>query len=110
MFHHAKKTTTTIKQVNFKLLADESEYIWSEFWVTDDNNRSEIAAKHDIFRGTANYVTSENTFSLSWWVVFQKKSFHVWCKTKHTFSSDYLTWEILPNDIDILQCQIQTLR
>ena len=30
----------------------------------DDNNRSDIAAKHDIFRGTANYITSENTLSL----------------------------------------------
>ena len=34
------------------------------FELTDDNNRSENAAKNDIFRGTANYITSENTFSL----------------------------------------------
>ena len=35
------------------------------FELTDDNmyNRSESAAKNDIFRGTANYITSENTFS-----------------------------------------------
>ena len=31
---------------------------------SDDINRSESAAKNDIFRGTANYITSENTFSL----------------------------------------------
>ena len=71
-----------------------------KFQLTDDNNRSESAAKNvDILRGTANYITSENTFSLWWWVVFQKKSFHVQCKTEHTSSSDYPTWEILPNDI-----------
>ena len=34
------------------------------FELTDDNNRSESAAKKDIFRGTANYITTENTFSL----------------------------------------------
>ena len=34
------------------------------FELTDDNNRSESVAKNDIFRGTANYITSENTFSL----------------------------------------------
>ena len=28
------------------------------------NNRSESAAKNDILRGTANYITSEITFSL----------------------------------------------
>ena len=28
------------------------------FELTDDNNRSEKAAKNDIFRGTANYTTS----------------------------------------------------
>ena len=49
------------------------------FELTDDNNRSESAAKNDIFRGTANHIT----------LVFQKKSFHVQCKTEHTFSSDY---------------------
>ena len=36
-----------------------------KFQLTDDNNRSESAAKNvDILRGTANYITSENTFSL----------------------------------------------
>ena len=34
------------------------------FELTDDNNRSKSAAKNDILRGTANYVTTENTFSL----------------------------------------------
>ena len=34
------------------------------FELIDDKNWPEIAAKHDIFRGTANYITSENTFSL----------------------------------------------
>ena len=34
------------------------------FELTDNNNRSENAAKNNIFRGTANYITSENTFSL----------------------------------------------
>ena len=34
------------------------------FELIDDNNWSENAAKNDIFRGTANYITSENTFSL----------------------------------------------
>ena len=34
------------------------------FELTDENNRSESAARNDIFRGTANYITSENTFSL----------------------------------------------
>ena len=34
------------------------------FELTDDNNRSESAAKNDILRGTANYITTENTFSL----------------------------------------------
>ena len=34
------------------------------FELIDDNNRSESAAKNDILRGTANYITSENTFLL----------------------------------------------
>ena len=34
------------------------------FELTDDNKRSESAAKNDIFRGTANHITSKNTFSL----------------------------------------------
>ena len=34
------------------------------FELIDDNNWSENAAKNNIFRGTANYITSENTFSL----------------------------------------------
>ena len=34
------------------------------FELTDDNNRSNSAAKNDILRGTANYVTTENSFSL----------------------------------------------
>ena len=35
------------------------------FELIDDNNRTEnAAANNDIFRGTANYITSENTFSL----------------------------------------------
>ena len=34
------------------------------FELTDDNNRSKSAAKNDILRGTANYVTTENSFSL----------------------------------------------
>ena len=33
------------------------------FKLIDDNNRT-TAAKNDIFRGTVNYITSENTFSL----------------------------------------------
>ena len=35
-----------------------------KFQLTDDNNRSESAAKNYILRGTANYITCENTFSL----------------------------------------------
>ena len=34
------------------------------FELTDDNNRSESAAKIDIFRGTANHITSENTLMM----------------------------------------------
>ena len=34
------------------------------FELIDDNNRSENAAKNDILKGTANYITSTNTFSL----------------------------------------------
>ena len=34
------------------------------FELTDNNNRSESAAKNDILRGTANYITTENTFSV----------------------------------------------
>ena len=66
MFHHANKTTTTttIKQVNFKPSLDESDTSGVNFELTDDNNRSESAAKNDILRGTADYITSENTFSL----------------------------------------------
>ena len=65
MFHHAKTTTTTtFKRVNLKPLPDESEYKWMSFELTDDNNRSKSAAKNDILRATANYITTENTFTL----------------------------------------------
>ena len=45
------------------------------FELTDDNNRSESAAKNDIFRGTANYITSENTFHFNDGWSFKRKDF-----------------------------------
>ena len=34
-----------------------------KFELIDDNKRSESTAKNDVFRGRANYITTENTFS-----------------------------------------------
>ena len=48
--------------LNFYLMNQNTNGV--NFELTDDNNRSESVAKNDIFRGTANYITSENTFSL----------------------------------------------
>ena len=48
-----KKTTTTIKQVMMNLNTNGVN-----FELIVGNNRSESAAKNDIFIGTANYITS----------------------------------------------------
>ena len=48
--------------LNFYLMNQNTNGVNFELIV--GNNRSESAAKNDILRGTANYITSENTFSL----------------------------------------------
>ena len=59
------KKKTTIKQVNFNQLMNQKYTTGVNFELIDDNNRTEnAAAKNDLFRGTVNYITSENTFSL----------------------------------------------
>ena len=63
MFHHAKKQQQQQQQqqsskwiLSLYLMNQNTNGV--NFELTDDNNRSEKAAKNDIFRGTANYTTS----------------------------------------------------
>ena len=66
MFHHAKKNNNNNQGGVFSALNRlmNQNTNGMNFEVIDDNNKSESDAKNDIFRGTANYITTKNTFSL----------------------------------------------